>query len=74
MSGIGLTDAIVLPSDDLAVGMTCKIGEPPAEGSSASAAEKEDAGNGQKDTAGNEQKEAAGNEQKETGESSTPAV
>ena len=74
VSGIGLTDAIVLPSDDLAVGMTCKIGEPPAEGSSASAAEKEDAGNGQKDTAGNEQKEAAGNEQKETGESSTPAV
>ena len=82
VSGIGLTDAIVLPSDDLAVGMTCKIGEPPAEGSSASAAEKEDAGNTQKedkgneqkDTAGNEQKEAAGNEQKETGESSTPAV
>ena len=74
LSGIGLTDAIVLPSDDLAVGMTCRIGEPPAEGSSASAAEKEDAGNGQKDTAGNEQKEAAGNEQKETGESSTPAV
>ena len=74
VSGIGLTDAIVLPSDDLAVGMTCKIREPPAEGSSASAAEKEDAGNGQKDTAGNEQKEAAGNEQKETGESSTPAV
>ena len=82
LSGIGLTDAIVLPSDDLAVGMTCRIGEPPAEGSSASAAEKEDAGNGQKEDAGNtqkedkgnEQKDTAGNGQKETGESSTSAV
>ena len=74
VSGIGLTDAIVLPSDDLAVGMTCKIGEPPAEGSSASAAEKEDAGNTQKEDKGNEQKDTAGNGQKETGESSTSAV
>ena len=82
LSGIGLTDAIVLPSDDLAVGMTCRIGEPPAEGSSTSAAEKEDAGNGQKEDKGNEQKEDKGNEQKdtagngqkETGESSTSAV
>lgn len=74
LSGIGLTDAIVLPSDDLAVGMTCRIGEPPAEGSSTSAAEKEDAGNGQKEDKGNEQKDTAGNGQKETGESSTSAV
>ena len=74
LSGIGLTDAIVLPSDDLAVGMTCRIGEPPAEGSSASAAEKEDAGNTQKEDKGNEQKDTAGNGQKETGESSTSAV
>ena len=74
LSGIGLTDAIVLPSDDLAVGMTCRIGEPPAEGFSSSAAEKEDAGNTQKEDKGNEQKDTAGNGQKETGESSTSAV
>ena len=74
LSGLGLTDAIVLPSDDLAVGMSCKIGDPSAEASTASEAEPGEAGNAKPGEAGNEKTEEAGNEKKETGESSTSAV
>ena len=56
----------MLPSDDLAVGMSCKIGDPSAEASTASGAETGEAGN--------EKTEEAGNEKQETGESSTSAV
>lgn len=82
LSGLGLTDAIVLPSDDLAVGMSCKIGDPSAEASTASGAETGEAGNAEPgeagnekpEEAGNEKTEEAGNEKQETGESSTSAV
>ena len=82
LSGLGLTDAIVLPSDDLKVGMNCKIGDPSAEASTASSAETEEAGNNKTEeagnnkteTAGNGKTEEAGNEKQETGESSTSAV
>ena len=74
LSGLGLTDAIVLPSDDLAVGMSCKIGDPSAEASTASGAEPGEAGNAKPGEAGNEKTEEAGNEKQETGESSTSAV
>ena len=82
LSGLGLTDAIVLPSDDLAVGMSCKIGDPSAEASTASGAETGEAGNAEPGEAGNakpgeagnEKTEEAGNEKQETGESSTSAV
>ena len=74
LSGLGLTDAIVLPSDDLAVGMSCKIGDPSAEASTASGAETGEAGNAKPGEAGNEKTEEAGNEKQETGESSTSAV
>ena len=74
LSGLGLTDAIVLPSDDLAVGMSCKIGDPSAEASTASEAEPGEAGNAKPGEAGNEKTEEAGNEKQETGESSTSAV
>lgn len=82
LSGLGLTDAIVLPSDDLAVGMSCKIGDPSAEASTASGAETGEAGNAKSgeagnkkpEEAGNEKTEETGNEKQETGESSTSAV
>ena len=72
LSGLGLTDAIVLPSDELAVGMSCKIGDPSAEASTASGAETGEAGNAKPGEAGNEMTEEAGHETQESGERRSP--
>ena len=66
LSGIGLTDAIVLPSEDLREGMTCKIGEPPEEEGSAPT------GEGMDESGATENAEKAGNT--EAGQSSAPTV